>query len=170
MALNDDITIIYAAVGGRFGEARFNGVEKGYMHSIVADVSLTDRLQYIFQSDFLDTENANNMTVRETFGINQYWIYTVNDCLAFGCRFEWYENEGVYTQIGDEADIYACTLGANFKPHANVIIRPEIRWDWVGNNAANQAAVMADPNGFSSITQDGSDQQTTFGVDTIITF
>ena len=163
LALTDDLTLIYATIGGRFGEARFNGVEKGYMHSIVADYAVTDNLQYIFQSDVLNTENAVGTTVRDTFGINQYLIYTVNDCLGLGARLEWYENEGIYTNVGQEADIYQLTLGLNYKPHANVTVRPEVRWDWVENNTA----VLAAGN---TVTEDGDDDQTTFGIDTIITF
>ncbi len=161
-ALTEDITLTYATVFGRFGEARFNGVEKGYMHSIVADMALTDNLQYILQSDYLDTENNANVKVRDTFGLNNYLIYTVNDCLAFGGRFEWYNNEGVYTNIGQEADIYALTLGLNYRPHANVVVRPEVRFDWVDNNAA----VLAAGN---QVVENGNDQ-TTFGIDTIFTF
>ncbi len=161
-ALTCDITLTYATVFGRFGEARFNGVEKGYMHSIVADVALTDNLQYIFQSDYLDTEDNTNTTFRDTIGINNYLIYTINDCWAVGSRFEWYQNEGVYTNVGQEADIYQLTLGLNYKPHANVIVRPEVRFDWVENNTA----VLAAGN---QVVENGDDQ-TTFGIDTIFTF
>ena len=126
------------------------------MHSIVADMSLTDNLQYIFQSDYLDSEDNAGTTVRETFGINQYLIYTVNDCLAYGGRFEWYNQEGVYSAVGTDDDIFALTLGVNYKPHGNIIVRPEIRWDWDDAQVAG--------------LDDGDDDQTTFGIDTIFLF
>ncbi|MEM9588310.1 MAG: porin [Planctomycetota bacterium] len=151
-ALTDDLTLTYATVFGRFGEARFNGVEQGYMHSIVADYAVSDNLQYIFQSDWLDTEDATGATSRETFGINQYLIYNFSDCFAAGGRFEWYNQEGVYS--ANETDIYALTLGVNYKPHANVIVRPEVRFDWDEDQVAGL---------------DGDDQ-TTFGIDTIFLF
>ena len=163
LSLTDDLTLTYATVGGRFGEARFNGVEKGYMHSIVADMALSDNLQYIFQSDYLTTDDNTGATVRDTIGINQYMIYTLNDCWAAGARFEWYENEGVYTDPGATAHIYQWTLGLNYRPHANLIVRPEIRWDWVSQNDA----VLAAGN---TVLENGDDDQTTFGIDTIFTF
>ncbi len=162
LGLTDTWTMTYATTIGRFGEARFNGVEKGYMHSIVSEHQLSEQLQYISQSDLLSTENENGTTVRETYGINQYLIYTLNDCWAAGARFEWYESEGVYTAPGATADIYALTLGLNHRPHANVIVRPEIRWDWVDNNAA----VLAAGN---QVVEAGNDQAT-FGIDTIFLF
>ncbi|QEF96504.1 hypothetical protein Mal15_05320 [Stieleria maiorica] len=155
VALSDDVSLTYATTIGRFGDLPLGTPERGYMHSIVADVTLTDSLQYIFQSDYLDTENAAGTTVRETFGINQYLIYTLSDCWAAGGRFEWYNQEGVYSPVGQDDDIYALTLGLNYKPHSNVIVRPEIRWDW-------DDAVVAG--------LDEGDDQTTFGIDTIFLF
>ncbi|WP_182868767.1 porin [Stieleria mannarensis] len=156
LALNEDISLIYATVAGRFADK--GGVtEKGYMHSICADVAVTDKLQYIFQSDFLDTEDQNDQLARNTFGINQYLIYTLSDCVAVGSRFEWYNVEGsVLNQTaGNESDIFALTMGVNYKPHANVVVRPEIRFDWDDDLIAGL---------------DEGEEQTTFGIDTIFLF
>ncbi|TWU56070.1 outer membrane beta-barrel protein [Rubripirellula reticaptiva] len=150
--LTDDLTLIYTTTFGRFGEARYGADERGYMHSIIADYAVSDSVQYIFQSDYLDTEDVAGDTVRETFGINQYLIKTLNDCWAVGGRFEWWNAD---LAAGNASDVYALTLGANYKPHANVMVRPEIRWDWDDDQIAG--------------LEDGSDQ-TTFGIDTIFTF
>ncbi|MEM8911185.1 MAG: porin [Planctomycetota bacterium] len=167
LAVCDDITVIYATVGGRFGDSQVGTSEQGYMHSIVTDVTVTDRLQYIAQSDFLSTEDGiTGATVRETFGFNQYLIYTLSDCLALGARFEYYNQEGVFlndngTPNNDaddfiqESDILALTLGINYKPCANVLTRPEIRWDFDDDELAGL---------------DEGDSQTTFGIDTIFLF
>ncbi|TWT83337.1 hypothetical protein CA13_48020 [Planctomycetes bacterium CA13] len=155
LTLSDDVAVTYSAVGGIFANNQA-GLEKGYMHSIVADVSLTDNLQYVFQSDLLSSENRMGGTVRDTFGVNQYLIRTINDCLALGGRFEWYNAEGTAgVPVGTDADIYALTLGVNYKPHANVTVRPEIRWDWDDSRLVG--------------LRDG-DKQTTFGIDSVITF
>ena len=60
-----------------------------------------------------------------------------------------------------DSDIYALTLGVNYRPHGNVIVRPEIRWDW--NDDQVQVAG-------SDLLENGDDNQTTFGIDTIFTF
>ena len=155
LALTDNVSLTYATVAGRFGDSVGAGSgERGYMHSIVADVALSDNLQYIFQNDILSTEDAAGATVRETYGINQYLIYTVNDCLAYGGRFEWYDQEGVFDS---EGEVTSLTAGLNYKPHANVLVRPEVRWDW--DNTAGVDAGLED-----------GDDQTTFGIDTIFLF
>tara|TARA_R110002111_G_C5958134_1_gene369174 strand:- start:99 stop:1391 length:1293 start_codon:yes stop_codon:yes gene_type:complete len=157
LGLSDDLNLIYATTIGKFGANPLGTPEQGYMHSIVADYAVSDSLQYIFQSDVLSTENPTGATARETFGINQYLIKTLSDCWAVGARFEYYNNEGVFTAqaAGTDSDIYALTLGANYKPHANVTVRPEIRFDWDDDQIAG--------------LEDGADQ-TTFGIDTIFTF
>lgn len=156
LGLSDELTLIYATTIGKFGANPLGTPEQGYMHSIVADYAVTDSLQYIIQNDILSTEDANGNDARETFGINQYLIKTLSDCWAVGGRFEWYNNDGVFgANNGVDSDVYALTLGANYKPHANVTMRPEIRFDWDDDQVAG--------------LEDGEDQ-TTFGIDTVFTF
>ena len=162
-SVTDDLTLIYAATGGRFNtgdvarelDGDINVGRQGYMHSIIADYALTDSVQYIFQSDLLTADDVSGNRIQETFGINQYLIKTLNDCWAVGARFEWYQNEGVFNEFGDgAADIYALTTGVNYRPNANTIIRPEVRWDWDDDEVAGL---------------DGDDQ-VGFGIDTIFLF
>lgn len=160
--LTDDLTLTYATIMGRFAEARFLGVEKGYMHSLVADYAVSDKLQYIIQNDYLDTENGDGDRARNTFGINQYLIYNINDCWAYGSRFEWWNVATDQFGRDGNADVYALTMGLNYRPHANLIIRPEIRYDWVRGVTADEAAVVG-------LFDSGVDQFT-FGMDTILTF
>jgi hypothetical protein len=156
LAMSDDVTVTYATVAGRFADQPGGTTSQGYMHSIVTDVTLTDQLQYVLQSDYIDAEDGNGANFKETYGLNNYLIYTVSDCLALGSRFEWYDADaGVFN---GNVDVYALTLGANVKPHANVLIRPEIRWDW------------ADGADVTGILENDEDEQTTFGIDTIFLF
>jgi len=100
-------------------------------------MAITESLNYVLQSDLM----AIGETSRDDVGINQYLFYTVNDCLALGTRFEWWQTDGVSN--------YELTGGLNYKPHANVVIRPEVRWD-------RQPTTSFD--------------QTTFGVDAILLY
>jgi hypothetical protein len=77
-------------------------------------------------------------------------IYTLNDCWAVGGRAEWWKSNNV---TGSQSSFYDITGGLNYKPHANVVIRPEIRYDWT--NEGNTT---------------GGYNQTWFGVDGVFTF
>ncbi len=140
-SVTDDITFTYISTAGNFG-ARSNG-RNGYSHSLVFDVALTDNLNYVFQSDLVDIDEIG----QEQIGINQYLFYTLNDCVAVGTRMEWWKN--------DSQSFYELTYGLNYKPHANVVIRPEVRHDWTPSDA-----------GYG----DGRDNETTFGIDMVFVY
>lgn len=176
VTLSDAITVTSTFTVGRFAD-NSGGDERGYMSSTVVDVALTEQLNYVLQADVLDTEDVSGVTVRNTAGLNQYLLYTVGDCLSLGSRFEWWnvdaDSQGFYGSAAPaglasvatgDYDIYALTLGANIKPHANLIFRPEIRWDWVNGNENDLA--LAD----ISLLEGGRDEQTTFGIDAIILY
>ena len=48
---------------------------------------------------------------------------------------EWWKSN---TVTGESTSFYELTGGINYKPHANVVIRPEIRYNWTpGDEAAS---------------------------------
>jgi len=134
-AMNDDMTFTYIFTAGDFG---LRG--QGYSHSVVFDYVINDRWEYVLQSDHLNAQIANNVQDVDV-GVNQYLFYTVNDCTKFGTRIEWWKDNGVSN--------YEATVGMNYSPHANLIVRPELRRDWTP------------ANNFKELT---------FGVDAILTF
>jgi hypothetical protein len=116
--LTDDVTFTYLNTYGNFG-LRDAGGDDSYSHSIVLNAGLTDRLNYVFQTDYLTTDNTNE----DDIGINQYLIYQYSDIIGLGTRMEWWKNDGVSN--------YELTTGVNVKLLGNLIMRPEVRKDWV---------------------------------------
>ena len=134
-AVSDNATFTYISTIGNFG-ARSAG-SNGYSHSLLLDMALTDDLNWVLQSDLLRV----NATGEDQLGVNTYLIKSISDKVGVGVRSEWWKNNGVSQ--------YAVTTGVNIKPMDNLIVRPEIRFDW------------DDPNVGS---------ETTFGIDAIVTF
>src|SRR5690606_29555389 len=112
-----------------------------YMYSLVITQEIGCNWQYVFQHDngwqnnyFADGGNA------EWYGVNQYLFYTFNDCWKAGGRFEWFrDNNGVRVQgvrpanpmpDGFAGNFWEITLGVNWTPTANIMVRPELRYDW----------------------------------------
>lgn len=133
VGVTDNATFTYMTTFGDFGQRG-----DGYSHSLVLDVNVTDNINYVIQSDLVSTNQGVN---DDQVGINQYLFYTVNDCLAFGTRLEWWRNDG--------DSQYESTWGLNYKPMANLVVRPEWRYDWNPGT---------------------SNEFGTFGVDAILTF
>ena len=128
--LSDDLTFTYIATAGNFG---WRG-DDAYSHSMVFDAQLTDSLNYVLQSDLVRVDQ----TGEDNVGINQYLLYSVNDCLGLGTRLEWWKGDvltgyaphgGVLPASGSQS-YYAATFGANIRPHGNLVVRPEYRYDW----------------------------------------
>jgi hypothetical protein len=118
--LGENVTFTYLSTYGNFGW-RDGGSKNSYSHSCVLVASLTDNLQYIAQSDMIDTSNPG-VSEFDTVGLNQYLIYWVNDVVGLGGRMEWWKADGV--------SFYEATSGFNIKLLDNLVIRPEYRQDW----------------------------------------
>lgn len=153
--VTENTSFTYGLVLGRFGARTAN--EAGEMHSIIVTTKLSEKLTHVFWTDYLDTDNATNRAVeRQTYDLNNALLYSFNDCLAWGNRFEWYNVErGLGKQTPGHSDVYVYTTGLNIRPHSNLLFRPEVRWDW-------------DRDGIIGL--DLGTSQTTFGMDAIFTF
>jgi hypothetical protein len=147
--LSDDASLTFISTAGNFG---WRG-DDAYSHSVLLDVAVTDKLNYVGQSDLVRVQS----TGEDNVGINQYLIYTVSDCLGLGVRAEWWKGDvltgyaphNAVLPAAGSLSYYAATFGANIRPHANIVVRPEVRIDW--SPAADY-------------------DQTYFGVDAIFTF
>ena len=158
--MTDDIAFTYISTAGDFGARSrgFNGVNApsgdGYSHSLVFDVTLSDDLNYVFQSDYVGIDSLNGaIGSNDQVGINQYLFYTLNDCVAAGTRLEWWKSDGFSYQ--------ELTMGVNYRPHANVIVRPEVRYDWTASDAAAANMGFADASTYNNWS---------FGMDVILTY
>jgi hypothetical protein len=147
----EDVTVTYASTAGNFGLRSAGG--SGYNQSVVAVADLSDKTQYVFQTDYTTTNGylGDPDFDNNEYGINQYLFYTVNDCSKLGGRMEWWKSNGV---TGESTSFYEVTGGVNYKPHANVVVRPEIRYNWT------PAETTVNPN-FNN---------TVFAIDAVVTF
>lgn len=148
--MNDNMKYTYLCTAGDLG---WRG--DGYSHSNVIDVTLSSKWQYVFQSDLLDTTASAAVPEALSYGVNQYLFYTINDCWKWGTRVEWWKSNQV---TGETSSFNAVTTGLNYKASANLLVRPEVKWNWTPSDQAFENATGGDFNG------------TLFGVDAIYTF
>lgn len=141
IAATDDLTFTYIITAGDLGN-----IGEGYTHSFVSDWNITDRWEYVFQSD-LTAVKANGGGNYDTVGVNQYLFYTINDRYKVGGRAEWWKQNGT--------SYNAVTGGVNITPVANLVIRPEVRYQWSPSDNATAVPV---------------NQGAIFGIDAILKF
>lgn len=102
-----------------FGDTGYRG--SGVLQTATAEVQLAPKVTWGLQGDFL------NLQSNDELGLSNYLFYCHNRCLAFGTRLEWWKSDQFF---GSSTSTWDWTIGANYRPHANVVIRPEIRADW----------------------------------------
>ena len=126
----ENSTLTYISTIGDFG---FRGSD-AYSHSIVVDTQVTDNFNWVVQSDLVRVGS----TGEDNVGLNQYFLYSLSDCWGLGSRIEWWKGDtltgyaphgGVLPASGSHS-YYGATFGVNYKPHANITVRPEYRVDW----------------------------------------
>jgi len=154
------------------------GNQDRFVHSLVLQYQATDRLKYVLVQNLgFENNGAPQGQDAEWYGINQYFLYTINPCWSANLRFEWLrDDDGVIVHGppaaagirawpggGYAGSFYELTAGLSWRPSANLVIRPECRWDWYDGLAS--AGPLALP------FDDGADDsQFTFGVDAILTY
>lgn len=148
-SLTDNVTVTYMTCIGNLG---WRG--EGYSHSLLFDFRLTEKLNYVLENDWVETDGWYTVAgaffpdERDDIGINQYLFYELNDCWKLGGRFEWWKRDG--------SSLYEATAGVNWKPLPNFVLRPEVRYNW-GDGLVNNFDPDL-PSGWI------------FGIDGIITF
>ncbi len=108
-------------LGASYGDTGYR--RSGNMNSITANAKLTNNLRYAFQGVALDLGN------NQEFGFVNSLFRDVNCCWSLGARLEWWKSDQF---TFDTQSTYAFTMGANYRPTANFVVRPELRWDWGG--------------------------------------
>jgi hypothetical protein len=140
--VNDRVTIHYAIDVGDFG---FTGT--GYYGTGLLTLKPNDKWEYILQNDLARTDAGGSFW---SVALVNYLFYTINDCSRLGSRFEWYRVNGV--------DYYEWTGGMNYRPLANLVFRPEYRYQWSPQAQAGNNPVNVPPD------------QGIFGIDAILTY
>jgi len=140
-------------------------------YSLLFEWRPTDNTEYVFHQ-WLGTQAkglANGGTALWT-GIDQYLYYRVSKTWLWGARFEWCQDTNG-TRVGLNrpsnpnhvplpGNFYSLTLGPNWVPTGNFLMRPCFRWDFFGG-----------PTGPRRAYNDGvSNQQTMLGFDMIQKF
>ena len=114
------------------GKENDAGTATRYLQCFVLEKTIKERWGYVITSDFgAQQELAAGGATAYWYNVVQYATYQFDEQWNGGLRFEWFDDiDGVVVSPTTGAGTYyALSLGLNYQPNANILIRPEIRWD-----------------------------------------
>jgi len=117
-----------------------------FVQSVIATTQISRKLRYVVDWSFINATLVGGGT-EAIYGINNELIYQSNDKWAFGTRFGVLNaNANAAPLFGEDAaagEWYTVSLGANWTPNEWLVVKPEIRYDWMdpdGNKPFNGGA------------------------------
>lgn len=137
-SMTDQTSLSYHTTVGDFGDGTAkNGVKdenKGriYAHAIVFTYDFSSRGTYVLEH-ILGSNSGLGRKNNQWYSITNYLFWDLTERCSVGGRFEWFrDDDGARVDVNGagRGSFYETTLGLNIRPHPNIRIRPEIRWDW----------------------------------------
>lgn len=147
---NDKRTSLkYALVNGNQKDLANNDGENWFAYGIVFQHQISSDLKYVLQHNygFADDVMPLDGHDAEWYTLCQYLEYKLSKKWAAGMRFEWMRDDDgfrvggpssnpdfpdlhTWRGFGYPGNFYEFTLGLNWRPAQNFVVRPECRWDW----------------------------------------
>lgn len=139
-----------------------------FYQSVYLTHKFTDRLTSVTGSDYFVQQDgsatprggdAQGFRVQnaEVYSVYQYLFYEINKCLKAGVRFEWSRDDDNTRVIpvgglADGANYFSLTTGVNWRLCENLLLQPELRWDWSNFRAGPARAYddFSDANQFTA--------------------
>lgn len=161
--------------------AQGGGFSTRYLQTLVYSRPLSDKFNYVIQSDFgvQGKATVTGQTAR-WYGINQYLYYKYSNRWSWGVGIEWFRDEDGFRVSaplpsygspnargwprgpGFAGNFYQCTLGPRWTPHPNLVVRPNLRFDWYSGKT--------DINGLHPYDDGTKNYQQILATDVIVTF
>jgi len=150
------------AVGSSFGQDTYFGWYEmdRYFYNIVVTQKVGCNLTLVAQWDWgHDTDVRGTRIVdslvrlmgwqeTEWYGSMLMAVYDISPCLSAGVRAEWMRDDDNIRilpigSFANGANYWEVTVGLNYHPLPNLLLRPELRWDWSDLDLRNVGLIGA---------------------------
>jgi hypothetical protein len=185
-SLDERTSVAYALSSGRqsFLPVVDANNDNRFVYSLVLQRQMTERLRYVLVHN-LGYETGFPLPTGERidaqwYGLNQYLLYRINPRLNANLRAEWMRDDdgariagpgnidgiSAWDGAGYAGNFYGLTAGLNWRPRANLLFRPEIRYDWY----EGEDSWTGEDRRLRPFGNGNRDDQLTLGIDMVITY
>lgn len=182
-------------VSGTYGATSEKHSDTWAMYSVVLKHSITDKARLMLQHDhgFADGVMLGSVKDAEWYGVNSHFYYDISETVTAGIRAEWFRDQNglrvcspgrvgaatynagassyaanYLSTCGTGASYYEFTAGITWKPKKWLSLRPNVRYDVVGDSHNYSPFVVhGNPGQANSTTVT---DQITFSTDFTVTF
>jgi hypothetical protein len=121
------------------------GLNDRTVTSVVFQQCLGADWNYVFHGDFgWENSGGSGGQDAEWYGFVNYLTRDINDCWSLGSRYEWFSDDDGTQVMGlgsprgiplaaSAAHWQELSLGINYRPRQNWLVRSEARWDWANS-------------------------------------
>ena len=157
-----------------------------YFQTLVYSKPFAEKFTYVAQSDFGTQKNAlASGGVAQWYGLNQYLFYQQTEKLAWGFNFEWFRDQNGFRvgtllpntiqqmpgsfrglpagRTGYAGNFYQMTMGPKWNIKKNVVLRPNLRFDFYEGDVLNAGGLKPFGDGQKN-------HQTILATDLYVTF
>jgi len=135
-----NLVLGWSFVGGR-EETLLGTMDVRWLNSLILSYRINEQTMYVLQYDHAVQQNGmlgfNGLAKSaKWYGITNYLMRDLTDTVAAGLRVEWFRDQGnsriasIPTQrLAKHSSYVGISMGLNWRPHRNLMIRPEVRLD-----------------------------------------
>lgn len=118
----------------------FNGSPVGdhdeFLQTVTVSWDITDRFNYTFVTNYGsmtpdDAPRLDSGVAYDQVGIANYFSYELTEKVTLALRYEWFNQTANFNGNSQDANYHDVSFSAIYRPIENVIVRPEIRYDWI---------------------------------------
>ena len=126
------VNVFYAFAAGtnKYDPYGYVGEVDEFVHSLVVTTQMTKRVKYVFDWTLRNISQKGSYHSAD-YALNNEIIYQYNKKWAFGTRFGMLDSRSGSYGYHSEEELYTVGVGANWTPNKWLIVKPEVRYDWV---------------------------------------
>lgn len=131
-------------ITGQEPENLAGGYSNRTLFNFILGLNFADNWEFVFENN-TGWQRNQGLETSWFYSFQPFLFYKINDCLKWGIRYEYFHDPGAFVsgiRLGNpnvgpyNGNFHTVATGLNWAPNGskNLMIRPEVRYDWFNGN------------------------------------